>query len=118
MALSKDDFRVKYRPRRYAELWQGIDDPTIKLLREEELSGKYNTGMIYYGDYGCGKTTAARIRGMRTSCWEYARDPIEPCGECRGCLDAGNGPDSENQKIKDRPGRVSDARQDEQCHRR
>jgi DNA polymerase-3 subunit gamma/tau len=93
MALSKDDYRVKYRPRLYTELWQGIDDPTIKRLREEELAVKYNTAMIYYGDYGCGKTTAARIRGMRTSCWEYARDPIEPCGACRGCLDAGNGPD-------------------------
>jgi hypothetical protein len=55
MALSKDDYRVKYRPRRYDELWQGPDDPTIARLREEEIKVKYPPGMIYYGDFGCGK---------------------------------------------------------------
>jgi DNA polymerase III gamma/tau subunit len=93
MALSKDDYRVKYRPLRYADLWQGPDDPTIKHLIEEEKAVKYPAGMIYHGDFGCGKTTAARIRGMRSSCWEYERDPVEPCAECLGCQECMKNPD-------------------------
>jgi DNA polymerase-3 subunit gamma/tau len=88
MSESRDDYRVKYRPRRYDQMWQGLDDPTISALREQEIQVRYPTGLVYCGDYGCGKTTAARIRGMRTSCWNYERDPVEPCGECRGCRDA------------------------------
>ena len=37
MATSNDDFRTKYRPRRYEQMWQGINYPAIRrLLREEE----------------------------------------------------------------------------------
>jgi DNA polymerase III gamma/tau subunit len=77
-------------------MWQGIDFPTIKRLRREEELLRYPRGMIFCGDYGCGKTTAARIRGMRTSCWHYRLDPCEPCGDCAGCRTAmahGEGPD-------------------------
>src|SRR5712691_1114187 len=96
MPTSNDDFRTKYRPRRYDQLWQGVDYPAVKrLLREEELV-RYPRGMIFSGEYGCGKTSAARIRGMRTSCWNYRQDPCEPCGECTGCraaMNHGEGPD-------------------------
>ncbi len=96
MPFSNDDFRTKYRPRRYDQMWQGIDYPAIKRLRCEEELVRYPRGMIFCGDYGCGKTTAARIRGMRTSCWNYKQDPCEPCGDCAGCRTAmsqGEGPD-------------------------
>src|SRR5262249_52833566 len=96
MPSSNDDFRTKYRPRRYDQMWQGIDYPAIKRLRREEELVRYPRGMIFCGDYGCGKTTAARIRGMRTSCWNYRNDPCEPCGDCPGCRAAmapGEGPD-------------------------
>jgi DNA polymerase III gamma/tau subunit len=96
MAQSNDDFRTKYRPRRYDQMWQGIDYPAIKRLRDEEKRVRYPRGMIFWGDYGCGKTTAARIRGLRTSCWEFRQDPVEPCGQCIGCQVAikdRNGPD-------------------------
>lgn len=96
MSLSKDDYRVKYRPRRYDQFWQGVDDPTIHTLVEQERAVKYPKGMIYCGDFGCGKTSAARIRGMRTSCWNWDKDPVEPCGECLGCqgaMGAADGPD-------------------------
>jgi DNA polymerase III gamma/tau subunit len=96
MASSNDDFRTKYRPRRYEQMWQGIDYPAIRRLRREEELLRYCRGMIFCGDYGCGKTTAARIRGMRTSCWNYRQSPCEPCGECAGCraaMNHGEGPD-------------------------
>ncbi len=96
MASSNDDFRTKYRPRRYEEMWQGVDYPAIRRLRREEELLRYSRGMIFCGDYGCGKTTAARIRGMRTSCWNYRLHACEPCGECAGCRAAmahGDGPD-------------------------
>lgn len=96
MPSSNDDFRTKYRPRRYDQLWQGIDYPSIKRLRREEELVRYPRGMIFCGDYGCGKTTAARIRGMRTSCWNYKKDLCEPCGDCPGCrsaMNGGEGPD-------------------------
>jgi DNA polymerase-3 subunit gamma/tau len=96
MATSNDDFRTKYRPRRYDQMWQGIDHPTIKRLRREEELLRYSRGMIFCGDYGCGKTTAARIRGMRSSCWNYRQNACEPCCECAGCRAAmarGEGPD-------------------------
>src|SRR5262249_14920235 len=38
----------------------------------------------------------ARIRGMRTSCWNWKNSAAEPCGECAGCRAAMNsrqGPD-------------------------
>lgn len=93
---SNDDYRTKYRPRRYENMWQGKDYPAIKrLMREEELV-RYPRGMIFCGDYGCGKTTAARIRGMRTSCWNWRNHPSEPCTDCPGCRGAmahGEGPD-------------------------
>lgn len=96
MPSSNDDFRTKYRPRRYDQMWQGLQYPAIKRLRREEELVRYPRGMIFCGDYGCGKTTAARIRGMRTSCWNYRQHPSEPCGDCPGCRSAmtsGEGPD-------------------------
>jgi DNA polymerase-3 subunit gamma/tau len=96
MATSNDDFRTKYRPRRYEQMWQGLDYPAIKRLRREEELIRYPRGMIFCGDYGCGKTTAARIRGMRSSCWQWRQYTCEPCGECAGCRAAmahGEGPD-------------------------
>jgi DNA polymerase III gamma/tau subunit len=96
MASSNDDFRTKYRPRRYDQMWQGPDYPTLKRLKREEVLVRYPRGMIFCGDYGCGKTTAARIRGMRSSCWNYRQDAVEPCGDCPGCRVAmarGDGPD-------------------------
>ena len=85
MASSNDDFRTKHRPRRYDQMWQGVDYPAIKRLRREEQLCRYPRGMIFCGDYGCGKTTAARIRGMRSSCWNHRQDTVEPCGDCAGC---------------------------------
>ena len=96
MPTSNDDFRTKHRPRRYDQMWQGIEYPALRRLRREEELVRYPRGMIFAGDFGCGKTTAARIRGMRTSCWNYRNDPCEPCGECPGCSAAfnhGEGPD-------------------------
>jgi DNA polymerase III gamma/tau subunit len=96
MTTSNDDFRTKYRPRRYDQMWQGVDYPAIKKLRREEQLVRYPRGMMFIGDYGCGKTTAARIRGMRTSCWNYKQHPCEPCGDCPGCraaMNHGDGPD-------------------------
>jgi DNA polymerase III gamma/tau subunit len=96
MARSNDDFRTKYRPWRYEQMWQGPDCPAISRLRREEEVVRYPRGMIFCGDYGCGKTTAARIRGMRTSCWNWRDDPCEPCADCPGCRAArneGQGPD-------------------------
>jgi DNA polymerase III gamma/tau subunit len=96
MTISNDDFRTKYRPRRYDQMWQGLEYPSIKRLRREEELMRYPRGMIFCGDYGCGKTTAARIRGMRTSCWNYRQHPCEPCIDCAGCrtaMNMGEGPD-------------------------
>ncbi len=95
-SFSNDDYRTKYRPRRYDQMWQGLDFPAIKRLRREEELLRYPRGSIFCGEFGTGKTTAARIRGMRTSCWNYKLDPCEPCSECAGCRAAmkeGNGPD-------------------------
>jgi DNA polymerase III gamma/tau subunit len=96
MAFSNDDFRTKYRPRRYDQMWQGLAYPSIKRLRREEELLRFPRGMIFCGDYGCGKTTAARIRGMRSSCWNWQAHSSEPCGECPGCrtsMARGEGPD-------------------------
>jgi DNA polymerase-3 subunit gamma/tau len=98
MAFSNDDFRTKYRPRRYDQMWQGLEYPSIKRLRREEEMVRYPRGHIFCGDYGCGKTTAARIRGMRSSCWNWRQKEfaVEPCGNCPGCRAAMNraqGPD-------------------------
>jgi DNA polymerase III gamma/tau subunit len=96
MPTSNDDFRTKYRPRRYDQMWQGVDYPSIRQLLREEEKVRYPRGMIFCGEYGCGKTTAARIRGMRSSCWNYKQDPREPCGDCPGCraaMNSGEGPD-------------------------
>lgn len=96
MPTCNDDFRTKHRPRRYSQLWQGVDYPAIRRLMREEKLLRYPRGMIFCGDYGCGKTSAARIRGMRTSCWNHKADSVEPCADCTGCraaMNHGEGPD-------------------------
>src|SRR5262249_10745744 len=96
MAQSNDDYRTKYRPRRYDQMWQGLDYPSIKRLRREDEMVRYPRGLIFCGDYGCGKTTAARIRGMRSGCWNYKQHTSEPCGDCPGspaAMNRAQGPD-------------------------
>ena len=79
------DLRVKYRPRRFRHLAQGIDDPGIRLITQALAQNRSLLALLLIGSYGLGKTTLARLLGQRAACTQQQQHPYEPCGRCAGC---------------------------------
>ena len=54
MAQSNDDFRTKYRPRRYDQMWQGIDHPTMRFFVRNQgaSSSRLRVDVLYPGLLG------------------------------------------------------------------
>jgi len=79
------DLSDKYRPARFADLWQWPTSPTLKIVTNEIQRSNLQSPMLVRGNYGDGKTSLARIIGRRASCLNAHLHPYEPCGECEGC---------------------------------
>ena len=80
------DLSLKYRPRHFRDLSQpGVVKAITNAIAEDRLSQFY----LFEGPRGCGKTSLARLIAMRCVC----EDPkgVEPCGECKQCLDIAEG---------------------------
>tara|TARA_R110002072_G_scaffold158989_4_gene310072 strand:- start:13369 stop:14088 length:720 start_codon:yes stop_codon:yes gene_type:complete len=64
---------------------QGLDHPTVRLLRGYEFE-KMPNAILIYGPSGTGKTSAARLVARSISCSGNSKSPLEdPCGECSSC---------------------------------
>lgn len=80
MSLSEN-----HRPRRFDDLWQWPESPTLSIITREIAQKKLQTPMLIRSDYGEGKTTLARIIGRRACCRQTDQHTFEPCGRCDGC---------------------------------
>lgn len=80
------DLSERHRPRRFDQLWQWPDTPSLTVIRNELARGRLQTPILITGGYGEAKTTLARIIGRRASCMNPSSHPYEPCGACDGCL--------------------------------
>lgn len=83
---------TKYRPRRFEEVVGQREE--IKILGQIVAHGWRPPAVLFSGDYGCGKTTLARLLVRALLCEKLGQGPLapEPCGECASCaaMDAQN----------------------------
>lgn len=89
-------FYLKYRPKTLAE----IDNSHVRDLLKKILEGKnLPHALLFVGQKGTGKTSAARIFAKAVNClnnkFNQKNPSIEPCGKCSNCLsiDGGNSTD-------------------------
>jgi len=76
-------FYLKYRPQTISE----IDNSRVKELLKKILEGKsLPHALLFVGQKGTGKTSAARIFAKAINCLNNRPNSIEPCNHCRHCL--------------------------------
>ena len=79
-------FYLKYRPKTINE----IDNTSVKELLQKILeSDELPHALLFVGQKGTGKTSAARIFAKSVNCL-HPRG-VEPCNECKNCVSIGNG---------------------------
>lgn len=71
-----------YRPKNFDEVVGQKE--TVKLLRQQSITGKYRNTYVFAGHFGSGKTSLARIFAMALNC-HCKDDRGNPCGECDSC---------------------------------
>lgn len=74
------DFREKYRPRFFEEV-VGNEIPKTAIINMIE-SNEIRRGIHFYGPYGTGKSTLARLTIKGLHCKNFSRDV---CGKCVRC---------------------------------
>lgn len=73
---------LKYRPKKLSEV---IGQPVvIKAFTNAFKANTLHHAYILAGNFGCGKTTVARIVAAMENCKEGGKDP---CGKCSNCKD-------------------------------
>jgi DNA polymerase III subunit gamma/tau len=85
VASGIEDWVIKYRPRRYDQMIQGVSKPPMRDLVLQEKQKAYGHINLCTGSFGCGKSAFMRIRSMRRNCINYRDHDYEPCGHCQGC---------------------------------
>lgn len=79
--MTLQDFRLKYRPKKFAE-FVGNKLP-IEILKEIIRSGRIPNGMLFHGPPGSGKTSLAEVFSKAYYCLDYSEDA---CGMCKNCI--------------------------------
>lgn len=77
-------FTLEYRPKKFSEVY-GQDENVYILKSLVSSPNSYPRTLIFQGDWGCGKTTSARILARALNCRD--RSNPEPCLQCDRCLD-------------------------------
>ncbi|MFN4213069.1 MAG: DNA polymerase III subunit gamma/tau, partial [Microgenomates group bacterium] len=80
-------FYLKYRPKTISE----IDNSRVRDILKKILEGKnLPHALLFIGQKGTGKTSAARIFAKAVNClgnkFNQISSSIEPCGKCTNCL--------------------------------
>ena len=78
----KEPLALKYRPKKLSEV---IGQPVVvKAFTNAFKNDTLHHAYILAGNFGCGKTTVARIIAAMENCKKGGADP---CGECSNCKD-------------------------------
>ena len=77
----KKSLYLKYRPTQ-------LDDvvgqrPIVATLKQASLNNSFAHAYLFSGNYGCGKTTCARILASLMTCEKIENGKV--CGQCRSC---------------------------------
>ena len=75
----------KYRPSRFEDV--SGQDTTVRILRNQIVTGRIGHAYLFSGIRGTGKTTLAKIFARAVSC-ENPQDG-SPCGVCPTCVELG-----------------------------
>jgi DNA polymerase III gamma/tau subunit len=81
--MANDVLALKYRPKKLSEIIG--QDPAVQMLTNAFTSGKMYQTLVFAGNYGCGKTSSARVVAAMDNCEKGPS--LEPCGVCKNCLD-------------------------------
>jgi len=85
---------LKYRPKKLSDV---IGQPVVvKAFTNAFKSNTLHHAYILAGNYGCGKTTTARIIAAMENCKEGKKDP---CGKCSNCEEIFTGKSYEVREI-------------------
>lgn len=85
--MANEPLSVRYRPKKFSDVvGQEVAVKTItNAFKDKNLHHAY----IFEGQYGCGKTTSARILAAMENCKEGPT--LEPCGKCTNCIEIFSG---------------------------
>jgi DNA polymerase-3 subunit gamma/tau len=86
---------LKYRPTKLADL-VGQESVATTLTNAFQANDLYQC-FIFGGNFGCGKTTTARILAAMENCEKGPT--LEPCGECKMCREIFSGSSSDVKEI-------------------
>lgn len=76
----------RYRPSRFSEVIG--QDVSVRILQNSILMDRIPNAILFYGQYGVGKTTLARLYAKALNCDNFDG---EVCGECTSCIESDNG---------------------------
>jgi DNA polymerase-3 subunit gamma/tau len=88
---------LKYRPTKLSSV-VGQENVTTTLTNAFLNEDLYQC-FIFGGNFGCGKTTTARILAAMENCQAHKGPTLEPCGECQMCRDIFSGQSSDVKEI-------------------
>ena len=80
-----------YRPKNFDSVVG--QDKAVSTLKGMLKRDKIKPVILFYGAYGAGKTTLARIYAKHICCLNYDRKNLKPCGKCQSCKSFGKGND-------------------------
>jgi len=85
--MSSIPFSLKYRPKKLDDVIG--QEVVVQTLKNSFSSKNLHHAYILEGQFGCGKTTVARIMAAMENC--ESGPTLEPCGKCQNCKEIFNG---------------------------
>ncbi|OGF54335.1 MAG: hypothetical protein A2452_10525 [Candidatus Firestonebacteria bacterium RIFOXYC2_FULL_39_67] len=78
------DIRIEARFHTFDEVAGNKDN--VQMIKSILSSGRFPMGMLFTGNFGCGKTALARLVAKTLLCENIEIGQSEPCCRCNSCL--------------------------------